>query len=112
MMKSTAPQPKTRLVSALHAAWDIRPMTLTALCMMVAPMAHAQQTINLTSANPTYDVGNATYPITGLTVADNVNGFITGAGGTLQYAGGSPFVLGSTTNSAAQNLDMSGLSNF
>lgn len=72
---------------------------------------HAQ-TLNLTSASPSYDVGSTTYSITGLTVADNVNGVITGTGGTLDYTGGAPFVLGSTTSGATQNLDMSGLSNF
>jgi autotransporter-associated beta strand protein len=71
------------------------------------------QTISLTSASPSYDVGSSTYSIVGLTVADNVNGVITGAGGTLDYTGASaPFVLGGTTGGAPQNLNMSGLSNF
>lgn len=78
---------------------------------------HAQ-TLNLTAASPSYNVGSTTYSITGLTVVNTtagtiVQGVITGAGGTLDYSGATTgFVLGSTTGGATQNLDMSGLSHF
>lgn len=47
---------------------------------------HAQ-TLNLTSASPSYDVGSTTYSITGLTVANGVNGVITGEGGDARLFG-------------------------
>ncbi|MEM5439954.1 autotransporter outer membrane beta-barrel domain-containing protein [Paraburkholderia diazotrophica] len=72
----------------------------------------AQTAISLTAASPSADIGSTTQTINGLTVANGVNGVISGAGGTLIYSGGPAFILGSTTSGQTQNLNMSGLTNF
>ncbi|GAC1550406.1 MAG: autotransporter-associated beta strand repeat-containing protein [Collimonas sp.] len=99
------------VVSASPAAWDIRPIALSALWMIAAPIVQAQ-TMSFPSTQ-TIDIGGTTTTITGLTVSNNVAGTLNGAGGTLIYTGATgPFNLGGTASVTQQTLDMSGLSNF
>src|ERR1700722_2159398 len=74
-------------VIAHHGSLRMLPLCASLIALGLSAtfgQVHAQ-TLNLTSASPSYDVGSTTYSITGLTVADNVNGVITGTGGTLDY---------------------------
>ncbi|MBT2793332.1 autotransporter outer membrane beta-barrel domain-containing protein [Paraburkholderia strydomiana] len=89
-------------------------LTSSLLVGLGAPLGHvcAQTTIDLTTTNPSVDIGSTTRTINGLTVADGVNGAISGAGGTLIYTGGPTFTLGSAAGGATQNLNMAGLSSF
>jgi outer membrane autotransporter protein len=111
---------KARLEHVRSLTRRIKPaiVRLTPLCASLLAMGigmlpgHAQaQTIDLTTANPSRDIGSGTTTITGLTVANSVSGVITGTG-TLNYTGGSAFLLGSDIGGQVQNLNMSGLSNF
>ncbi|MEJ5027433.1 autotransporter outer membrane beta-barrel domain-containing protein [Brucella anthropi] len=70
------------------------------------------QTISLTSATPSYTLlGNE--EVSAITVANNVNGSIAGAGYTLTYTDSSAgFSLGGTASASSQTLDMSNLTNF
>ena len=91
---------------------SLKPLAASLLLLGIgsAGLTHAQSIDFPTSS--TLDIGSGTTAIDALTVANGVTGTIVGTGGTLNYLGGGPFVLGSTTSGAVQNLDMSGLSNF
>jgi len=86
--------------------------SLLALGIGMLPGHVRAQTIDLTAANPSFDIGSGAYAITRITVANGVSGAITGAGGTLDYSGGNAFLLGSATGGQFRNLNLSGLSNF
>jgi len=102
------------LTSAKLVVFRLTPLcaSLLALGIGMLPSQVRAQTIALTAANPSFDIGSGTYPITGLTVANGVSGIITGTGGTLDYSGGNPFLLGSATSGQSQELNMSGISSF
>ncbi|GFZ94529.1 hypothetical protein GCM10011408_13080 [Dyella caseinilytica] len=76
-------------------------------------LSHASaQTINLTTANPSYAL-SGDQSVTAITVANGVNGTIAGSGYTLTYSGAATkFALGGTASGANQTLNMSGLTNF
>lgn len=117
--KTTFEMSETKVGVSVSAATHLGGFRLAPLCASLIALGLSAtfgqvraQTINLTSASPSYALsGDQT--VTGITVANGVSGTITGAGDTLTYSGAtSKFALGGTTNGAAQTLNMSGLSNF
>jgi hypothetical protein len=117
--KTTFEMSETKAGGNVSVAAYRRGFRLAPLCASLVALglsatfgqAHAQ-TISLTSASPSYALsGNQT--VSGITVANGVNGLITGPGDTLTYSGATGgFSLGGTASGASQVLNMTGLTNF
>ncbi|HUA82186.1 MAG TPA: hypothetical protein VL997_17540, partial [Dyella sp.] len=118
-IKAVSEMNKAKSAKHVSVAGHRRDFRLTPLCASLVALGLSvmlgqvcAQTINLTSADPSYALsGDQT--VTAITVANNVSGSIAGPGHTLTYAGATNgFSLGGTTSGTSQALDMSGLTNF
>lgn len=86
-----------------------RPILLAMAITLASAGAASADTLTFPSAR--VDVGSGTRIVDGITVANGATGVIVGAGGTLVQRGGG-FSIGGTVRNTAQNLDMSGLTNY